>query len=82
MCSDHIKGCVEDDLLTFADIPSALNASDTGSKPILSPDVWKYLGALQQGKIRLGTPRSDFSSTDLRELMESSGFHRATRSRK
>ena len=73
--ADHIKGCVEDNLLTFVDIPSALNPSDTGSKPIISPDVFHYLGALQHGKIRLGTPRSDFSTTHLRELMETSVFH-------
>ena len=72
--ANHIQGCVEDELLTFQDIPSALNPSDTGSKAILSPDMWNYLAALQQGKIRLGTPRSDFTTAALRDLMETHSY--------
>ena len=55
-------------------IPSALNPSDTGSKAIISPDMWNYLAALQQGKIRLGTPRTDFTTSELRSLMETHSY--------
>ena len=72
--ANHIQGCVDDELLTFQDIPSALNPSDTGSKEIVSPDMWNYLAALQQGKIRLGTPRTDFTTAALRDLMETHSY--------
>ena len=49
--------------------PTRVNPSDTGSKAIISPDMWNYLAALQQGKIRLGTPRTDFTTAALRDLM-------------
>ena len=75
MRSDHIRGCVQDELLTFQDIPSSLNPSDLGSKPILAPEVWKYLAALMHGKIRIGAPREDFSIQHLRELTETRAIH-------
>ena len=46
----------------------------TGSKAIISPDMWNYLAALQQGKIRLGTPRTDFTTAALRDLMETHSY--------
>ena len=73
--SDHIRGCVQDELLTFQDIPSALNPSDLGSKPIVAHEVWKYLAALMHGKIRIGAPREDFSIQYLRELTETRAIH-------
>ena len=79
--SDHIRGCVEDGLLTYADIPSALNPADQGSKPILAPEVWRYLAALVHGKIRIGMPRDDFTAQYLRELTETNAFHSPCRTR-
>ena len=62
-------------LLTFQDIPSSLNPSDLGSKPIVAHEVWKYLAALMHGKIRIGAPREDFSIQHLRELTETRAIH-------
>ena len=73
--ADHIKGVVEDELVTFHDISSDTNCSDIGTKPIVNKDMWRYLGAILHGKIRLGIPRSDFTSLELRVLMETSDFH-------
>ena len=73
--SDHIRGCVQDELLTFQDIPSSLNPSDLGSKPIVAHEAWKYLAALMHGKIRIGAPREDFSIQYLRELTETRAIH-------
>jgi hypothetical protein len=36
--------------------------------------MWNYLAALQQGKIRLGTPRADFTTAELRDLMETHSY--------
>ena len=36
--------------------------------------MWDYLAALQQGKIRLGTPRPDFTTAALRDLMETHSY--------
>ena len=80
--SDHIRGCVEDGLLTYADIPSALNPADQGSKPILAPEVWRYLAALVHGKIRIGMPRDDFTAQYLRELTETNAFHSPCKTRR
>ena len=73
--ADHIRGCVDDELLTFQDIPSAFNPADSGSKVIQSPEMWKYLAALLHGKIRIGTPREDVTVQYLRELTETAAFH-------
>jgi hypothetical protein len=73
--ADHIKGVIQDGLLTLNDIASAYNPSDIGTKAIVAIDVWRYLAAILHGKIRLGLPRSDFSSKDLRRLLETSEYH-------
>ena len=73
--ADHIKGTVQDGLITLNDIASAFNPSDIGTKAIVALDVWRYLATILHGKIRLGLPRSDFSSKDLRTLLETDGFH-------
>ena len=36
--------------------------------------MWNYLAALQQGKVRLGTPRTDFTTAALRDLMETHSY--------
>ena len=73
---------MEDELLTYADIPSALNPADQGSKPILAPEIWRYLAALVHGKIRIGMPREDFTAQYLRELTETNSFHSPSRTRR
>jgi hypothetical protein len=73
--ADHIKGVVQDKLVYLRDISSATNPSDLGTKAITAPDVWRYLAAVLHGKIRLGLPRSDFSTSELRRLMETSEYH-------
>ena len=73
--ADHIKGVVQDKLVYLRDISSATNPSDLGTKAIVAHDVWRYLAAILHGKIRLGLPRSDFSTSDLRRLMETSEYH-------
>ena len=77
--ADHIKGVVEDELVVLRDIESAKNPSDLGTKPIVAIDLWRYLAAILHGKIRLGLPRSDFTSQQLRQLMETSNFHSPSR---
>ena len=73
--ADHIKGVVQDKLVYLRDISGKMNPSDLGTKGISAPDEWKYLACLLHGKIRLGLPRSDFTSSDLRILMETTAYH-------
>jgi hypothetical protein len=72
--ADHIKGVVEDQLVALCDIESSKNPSDIGTKAITAIDVWRYHACILHGKIPLGLPRSDLSSTDLRHLIESKDF--------
>jgi hypothetical protein len=73
--ADHIKDVVQSGLVFLLDIESASNPSDIGTKAIVAIDVWRYLAAILHGKIRLGVPRSEFSSKELRSLMETNGYH-------